>query len=101
MCVCQREPSVCRLRRVLALLWRDNVFYKGGHVGMLRKGHSLDSILLLESSPLRPGGRQPYNGACCGWGLPALLDFDLAGFVFVFFEHFVIDVSATNGCVYS
>ena len=26
-------------------------------------GHSLDFVLLSKSSPLRPGGRQPYNGA--------------------------------------
>ena len=27
------------------------------------RGHSLDFLLSLKSSPLRPGGRQPYNGA--------------------------------------
>ena len=26
-------------------------------------GHSLDFVLHSKSSPLRPGGRQPYNGA--------------------------------------
>ncbi len=27
------------------------------------QGHSLDSMLHMESSPLRPGGQRPYNGA--------------------------------------
>ena len=63
-------------RRGLCHAWSRSV--NGSHLAELGRsdgppqrhvqGHSLGSMLQLEPSPLRPGGRQPYIGAPSGGG---------------------------------
>ena len=80
--VMMRLDSPLPLGLEITFVWNAFMERQVAHIGRqcdrsgASWGHSFDSVLLSESSPLRPGGQQPYNGApCLGMGAagPAVL----------------------------